>query len=160
MCNNAPLEHCAAEAQTRAQALSPCWRQVCFCTFLIDLRHENPVLKVEEYRRTMWSFYFTRRIVSTAFSRVMVFFRTLHSTHFTRHFVSSTFSRVMKFLPNALFNSFYAPLCFLGIFARNDLDQITRRSGLLVFWRVNVWLSASVVDIIIRVILSCVPFCA
>ena len=160
MCNNAPLEHCAAEAQTSAQALNPCWRQVCFCTFLIDLRHANPVLKVEEYRRTMWSFYFTRCIVSTAFSRVMVFFRTLHSTHFTRHFASSTFSRVMNFFPDAPFDSFYAPFCFLGIFARNGLDQITRRSGLFVFWRVNVWLASSLVNIILRAIMSCVSFCA
>jgi hypothetical protein len=47
MRNNAPVEHCAAEAQSRAQGFKPMLKTSLFCTFLIDLRHENPVLKIE-----------------------------------------------------------------------------------------------------------------
>ena len=42
---NAPAEHCAAEAQTRAQALNPCWWRVCFCTFLSSLQSRSRTQK-------------------------------------------------------------------------------------------------------------------
>ena len=47
MRNNAPVEYCAAEALSKAQGFKPMFKtSLCF-TFLIDLRHENPVLKIE-----------------------------------------------------------------------------------------------------------------
>lgn len=45
--HNAPVEHCAVEAESRAQGYKTILKTSLFCTFLVDLCHKNPVPKIE-----------------------------------------------------------------------------------------------------------------